>query len=357
MVVVFFLGLFSMFFAWIEYYGHFRNGLKISFSLIFIFLALRYNYGNDYNAYYAGFLEIGKSNRVEYINNSDHFEVGWIFLNWLFRHLGFFTMTALLALFNCFIYYCFIKKFVPKKYYWLSIFLYIFNPGFMLIHCTAMRQSVAISIFIFSIEYLYNKDAIRYFLCIGMASLFHNSALILLPAYFLGFINLKINKLTGVIFLATFISLFLFQKSLTPYLSMFINTYFRKYEVYQDAAIVGSGLGVLYLSALFILLLYYGGNQKNETALIVYLSIISFMFIPLSLFIEIIGRVGMYFQVATIIAYPIILVSIKNPVQKKIFLTILLFMTSYTFFQFFYSGVYKDAFGTYKTIFSSRRWY
>src|SRR5665213_2396527 len=174
-----------------------------------------------------------------------------------FKSLGFFAMIIFLALINSVAYYRFIKRYVPLQYYWLAVFIYVFYPGFMLVNASAMRQSLAIAIFITAIPYIYRKDAVRYFLFIGMAWLFHSSALILLPLYFLGYVNWKINKIAGVIIVTIFLSLFLVQNSLLPYLNQFINTYFERYETYQGGTVVGSGLGVLYFSGLFILVLYY----------------------------------------------------------------------------------------------------
>jgi hypothetical protein len=229
----------------------------------------------------------------------------------------------------------------------------------MLMHATAMRQSLAIMLFIFSLDYLYKKDAIRYFLCIGMASLFHSSALILLPVYLLGFLNWKINLATGVILVSISLSLFLFGKSIQPNLTQFISRYFERYEVYNEAGFVNTGLGVLYLFALFIITIYFGRFQKMQTALVFKIAIISFIFIPLSLIIQLSGRLGMYFTPATIIVYPIILMSHKKQIFKTIFFVLIIFMTTFQFYQFFYSSisVYKDFFGTYQTILSAPKPY
>jgi hypothetical protein len=357
MIATLLLGLFSGLFAYLAKYRNIQWGLKLSFTLIFLFLALRYNFGNDYKIYLNAFIENNQDNQFYIFAVAGQFEPGWKFLIWLFRPLGFFALTAVLALFNCAVYYRFIKKYVPVRYYWLAIFLYIFNPGFMLIHSSAMRQSIAIMLFVFSLDYLYKKDAIRYFFCVGLALLFHISAFILLPAYLLGLFNRKIDKLIGVICVPIFVSLFLFGKSLTPYLNQFISKYFGKYEVYQDAGVVNTGLSVLYLSILFIMTLYYERVQNKETALIFKITIVSFMFIPLGLLIQLVGRVGMYFAPATIIAYPIILKNLRKPVSKTIFLALLLIFTFYSFFQFFYSATYMDDFGIYQTILSSPQWY
>jgi len=280
-----------------------------------------------------------------------------MFINWLFRPLGFFAMTAVLALINCVIYYRFIIKYLPVRYYWLAIFFYIFNPYFMLVHSSAMRQSVAVMLFVFSLDYLYKKDAIRYFLCIGLASLFHFTALILLPVYLLTFINFNNHKVYSALVFSTFVSLFIFGKSLTPYMYQFVSFFSEKYEVYEDAGVVNSGFGLIFFSALLILILYFEKLQNREIALIFKMAVIGFLIMPLAMIIQMIARLGMYFAPATIIAYPIILMNLKRPVSKTIYLIILILFTSYQFFQFFYSDTYKDYFGTYQTVFSAPQWY
>lgn len=357
MITTIVLGLLAVHFAYIARHRNAMWGLKLSFVLIFFFLALRYNFGNDYKAYLNIFIEISQYNQVESFNNVTKLEPGWVYLNWLFRSVGFFAMIALLACFNCFVYYRFIKKYVPAGYYWLAVFIYIFYPGFMLIHSSAMRQSIAIMLFVFSLDYLYKKDAIRYFLCIGLASVFHLSALILLPVYLLGLFNWEISKSKGGILLAIFASLYLSVESLSPYLQQFISNYFQKYLIYQDPGEVNTGLGIIYLSLLMILALYFERSQNKETALVFKLAIISVMLMPLNLIVALIGRVGMYFAPATIVAYPIIYMNLKRPVSKIIYLTSLIFFITYQFFQFFYSDVWKDAFGTYQTILFAPQWY
>jgi hypothetical protein len=362
MIATIILGLLSVLFAYLAKYKNIQWGLKVSFTLIFLFLALRYDFGNDYNRYLDTFIQYKQYNQIEFFDKTHQFDPGWVFLIWLFRPLGFFAMTAVLALLNCIVYYHFIKKYVPVRYYWLAIFLYIYYPEFMLIHSSAMRQSVAILLFVFSLDYLYKKDAIRYFVCIGLASLVHLSALILLPVYLLSIFNLRIFNLRiftviGVIFGSIYGSLFLFAQSLSPYVNLFISNYFEIYKGFQDAGVVDTGLGILYFSVMSILTVYFVRLQNKETALVFLISMISSMLIPLSAIIGLISRVGMYFAPANIIAYSIILMNLKKPISKIIYLTILLTAATYRFFQFFYSDTYKDAFGIYQTIFSATKWY
>lgn len=356
MIVTIILGLFSVFFAYLSKFKNARWGLKVSFTLIFIFLALRYNFGNDYEWYLITFNSLGQFQISDFFGVLLPYEPGWIILNWLFKDLGFFTMNAVLAFFSCLIYYHFIKKYIPAKYQWLAVFLYVFYPSFMLLHASAMRQSVAIMIFVFSMDYLNSKQPIRYFLCIGFAVLFHFTAIILLPVYFLVFLNQKIRIISGVIFVSIYGMLFISGQALLPYFKEAISIFSTKYEFYQNAGVVNSGLGFLYYSLLFVLILYFEKLQNREIALIFKIAIISFLIIPLALIIDMTGRIGMYFSSATMIVYPNILISLKKPEYKFIFSTMLVLLTLFQFFQFFYSDTYHMYYMNYQTIFSAPKW-
>lgn len=351
------LGIFSVLFAYLARYKNTRWGLKVSFTLIFLFLALRYNFGNDYQTYLDAFIAIQQYNDINvFFLMLQQFEPGWIFLNWLFRPLGFFAMTAVIASLNCIVYYRFIKKHLPVQYYWLGVFIYIFSPVLMLVHASGMRQSIAIMLFIFSLDYLYKKDAIRYFLCIGLASLFHLSALVMLPVYLVGLFNWKINKATGIIIFSIFMILYFFGPLIAPHVEQ-ITDYFPKYAGRHETAEFGTGLGTVYLSGLLILILYFERLQNRQTSLVFKMAIISIMLLPLNLINELSHRLAMYFAIGTIIVYPTILRNLKNPPIKIIYLTTLIFFAIYKFFQLFYSETDKDYYAIYQTIFSAPQWY
>lgn len=355
MIAVTIVNLLAVLFAYLTRYRQFRYGLEVSFVIIFLFLALRYNFGNDYRGYFDSFLDINRYASIDLRYKSAGFEPGWKLLCRVFKPFGFFAMTAVLALINSFIYYRFIKKYVPLKYYWLAVFLYVFSPGLMLIHSSAMRQSLAIVLFIFSLDYLYKKDAIRYFLCIGLASLFHTSALILLPVYLLSFLNWKITKVTGVFILSIFVSIFLYAKFISFYLNQFINIYFEQYKGYGDLELIklGTGLGVAFNVFLFLLVLYYEKFQIKDNSLIFKISILYFMVIPFLFLIQMVGRIGMYFYPVTIAVYPLIFFKMKDIKFRAIILMTIILFTMFTFFQFFQSPIWHDYFMNYQTIFSA----
>lgn len=354
MFEVLLLAIICVFFAYLNSYKEFQYGLKISFLFIFLFLAFRYDFGNDYMGYYHDFLDVNQYSKIDYHDIAFHYEPGWLFLCRVFAPIGFFGLVIFLSLVNTIVYYRFISRYVPKKYYWLAVFIYICDPSFMLIQASAMRQSVAICLFIVAIPYIFKKDILRYSACILLAYLFHTSALVIWPLYFLGLVNWKIGKNGFVFFLLFFLSIFLFGKYLLPFLNQFIVNNFERYEGYHSSAVVGTGIGLIYSCILFIVVLYFSRFQVKETGLIFKIAILSFMFIPLSFLIQIVGRIGMYLEPATLIAYPLVIKYIKKEYLKVIFLASFLGVSGYIFFQFFHSELWKP-FETYHTIFTAPR--
>ena len=353
MFVALVVNVLMVFFAWLQDLRLFKNGLFIAFFILFLFLALRYDYGNDYKAYFNGFNEINSIKTVNYFGRDYQFEAGWVYLCRIFAPFGFFSMVAFLALFNCWVYYRFIRQYVPLGYYWLAVFIYVFSPGMMLTNSTAMRQSVAIGFFLLAIDFINQQKSFRYFLLIGLASLFHQSALVLLPFYFVGRLNLRLKWYWQGVLIVLFLSLFLYGKSISPFINSIVSSTFKQYEIYDEGSQFGSGLGVLLLSFFYCLVLYWDQYQDTKNAILFKFSFISYLFIPLGLILLMLVRIGMYFQVANIAVFPLIYLSIRQVVWKNLNILILVLFTLYTFYVFFHSATYGSSFRTYKTIFST----
>lgn len=355
MIIAIAVGAISVLFSWLARFKNTQFGLWVSFASIFLFLALRYNFGNDYQAYLDRFIEINSYSGFNILDKTINQELGWILLCRIFKPIGFFGMTAVIAAFNCFVYFQFIKRYVPIRYYWLAVFLYVFSPGFMLIHSSAMRQSLAINLFLLSLPYLIKKKALGYFLFIGLASLFHFSALILAPVYLIGLFNFRIKISAGIALLSIFIFLFIYGKIFLPYIERIVSEKIVSYEVYvhSGGAELTTGLGVLFLALLLLLTVYYDRFQQGDRALLFKLNILNLMFVPLGLIIMMLGRIGMYFAPASIAVLPIIVSTSRNRLTKIAVSTALICFTLYGFYQFFQSPIWRDAFMTYHTIFSA----
>ncbi len=357
MITVGIFNIFVVYFAYLARHKREEFWLTVSFSFIFLFLALRYNYGNDYTNYLNIFIEVSRSETIDYLHNQWKLEPAWVFLCRLFEPLGFFTMTAALALFHCFVYCSFLKKYVPSAYYWLAVFIYVFTPSFMLINISAMRQSVAITLFVFSLDYIHQKDAIRYFLCICLASLFHMSAIIFLPLYLLGFYEFKINKIFIIIIFTFFVCLLVFRNFFVTKFNMFIDigAYYKKYGEYQGISEneLNFGLGLVLYLFLFLIVLLYDRYQAGKISLMSKIVILSNFIMPIALLMVMISRIDMYLQTATLSVYPYILTNIKTSFVRILVLMTLVLLVLYSFYNFFHAETWKKSFATYQTIFSA----
>lgn len=324
------------------------------FTPIFIFLALRYNYGNDFPGYLATFKEIASLYEMDYDPDHWHDEVGWLFLNRLFSRIGFFPMIAVLAFFNCYIYARFISRYVPGHYYWLAVFFYLFNPENMLIQSSAMRQAVAISFFILATESVIKKNLIGYFVAVGLASLFHTSALLLIPVYFIGVANISIRKRSIPIFLTAYISLFFFSEEIVSImLSSLISEgggQFERYVIYDGKGTVGSGVGLLFHGLYLILLLYFYEKQSNAGKFFFKMSISSIYLVPFSVEVLMLARIGYYFSVFSIISIPLIAVQIEKQLLRICFVVLHILYALWAYFQFFQNPIWKHAFSEYQTV-------
>lgn len=325
--------------------------LKLSVGLLFLALAMRYNYGNDYQRYLERFQD------VNFYNFEWNVEPGWIFLCILFKRLGFFAMIAFLAAFNCLVYYRFIKNNVPPRVYALSMFIYVFSPGFLLLHASAMRQSVAIALFILSLDYLFKKDALRYFALVGLAALFHTSALILLPVYLLGVYPIKITRLVATVVMLLYIIIIGMADTFLPLLNQFIGQYAEKYAVYEGAVQLGSGIGLLVAS---IMLLVYTLLQKKQTGMIALLFtilIVGALIQPFQFAIQLVGRMAMYFEPVIMVVMPITYLTIRETTCRQLFLVVNILFILYVFLGFFQSDIFGPHYRDYKTILSAPELY
>ena len=352
MITVIIVGILAVLFEYLAQFKKTKNGLKVSFFLIFLFLAFRYDLGNDYKAYLEKFQFLDSFGLENYLN-WEKTEKGWTYLSYIFLPFGFFAMVATLALFNCLIYYNFIRRYVPTNFYWLAVFIYIFNPYLMLIHASAMRQSLAISLVVLSFNYLYKKDFLRFILIILISSYFHTSALITLIFIPLTIYPWKINLKVGIIFCSIFIILFGAGSLVMASTNDFFQLFLIRYEHHLENDIElnqGIGLGVAFQFIILMVTLYYARFQNKEGDTLFKIYIISFLFIPLSLYIWLIARIGLYFTIFSIAVIPIIVAGIKNKLLRKIVPIVFIAFTLFNFFIFFQSEVWIEDFGVYKSI-------
>ncbi len=347
----------AVFFAWLESAKIYKHGLKAALFTVFLFLALRYNFGNDYMGYFDGFYSLNSDVDSFYYKG---IEVGWLYLSILFLPFGFFTLQFFLAAFTTIVIYKFVRKYVPNKYYWFAVFVYVFSPYQMLVLSSAIRQSIAGIFFLFAIDFIVNKKFIWYLFFIFLATLFHSSAGFLYPLVILPYINWKISFPYLVMISLIFFSAILYAKELFETIQYLILLYFDIYQTYASDGdfIMDVGIGFVLIILMNLLIFFYMQNDSSATNNLLYkIVIISFLMIPLEFSAQILSRLNFYLNPVIMAVYPIVFMRIKNSFIRVGFISIFLLFTLYTFWGFFQSPVWESSFRTYKTIFSAPIFY
>ena len=147
---------------------------------VFSFVSgVRWNVGVDYMAYLNNYISVQRTG-----DSLFNKEMGFEFITNIFAnsniHFSFyFGFIAFLQMF--FIYNAF--KDQRYLYPFLSIVI-IFGPEY-LNWMNGMRQMLAATMFVFSIQFIVKRQFIKYFITIFLASLIHTSALMLIVFYFI----------------------------------------------------------------------------------------------------------------------------------------------------------------------------
>lgn len=345
----------------IAYFARYRKTrflFEISFFIIFLFTALRFNFGTDYEGYLESFNYIIKSHSIRSINfNSFLFEPAWAVLNYIFKPIGFFGFIIVLSAFICYTYYFIIKKYVDPKYYWFAIFIYVFSFDIMWIQFSALRQALAIAIFIHSVKYLNEKrNPVIYILLNLLGASFHTSAYFMLPLVIFSFKKIRNSKLLGIIILAIFWGILLEGHKLIPKLmelTAYISkdSYISKFEREISTSI--TLIGSLIWGTLLMIIIYYSKYQKDEAKNLFYLSALYtlvYVFTPL---VWLADRMGYYFAPFNIVVYPLIIYYEKRKFIKIGLIIFFIIFTLNRFIAFSKLDWVIDGYSQYKTILST----
>ena len=202
----------------------------IGFAIPILFAALRYPVGTDFWTYlhiWNG--DINKS----YTDIFEHFysEPGFHLISKLTGDYGdercYFGAWASLTLIPAIISF---KKQFNGQYLGLFSFLFLlttFTSSFNII-----RQGIAVTFTFVASDYVFRRDLRKFILCIIIAMMFHFSAIIFAPAYYLYSKGKLITPTRGLFLLIVFIGV-LFATSLVESLSGISG--FEKYSVYAEA--------------------------------------------------------------------------------------------------------------------------
>lgn len=281
------------------------------FLILFLFSAFRVNVGTDYKNYeYLFYTYLSLGDRA-----IERLELGFRFI---FKVVSFFSDDSRLffILTSFFILFFNFKGFLKySRSVFLSIFLFValyyyFNS------LNGIRQFLAMSLILcFSTKFIADRNIFKYMVSVIFASLFHMSALIMIPAYFIG----KKFSFRMVLFVLLSIPLVFLSYD---FFAAVIFGYLPFYDIYADYQ-SGSASALLIVQFIFFILIFmsYKRNQRwtKEEVVSFNFSIFSILLLVLSYKNSMFVRLAMYFGMYFIILIPAVLSSIDSSKNKFVF--------------------------------------
>jgi len=310
---------------------------KIGILFIIIMTSLRYGFGADYFTYFEAF------NRIKSGVFTDAFEPGYFLLNKIIAYFGlpFNFLLFVVAVFNYVLLYLSIEDNL-SKYKWLAIFLYLAYFDLFFYSLSAIIQSIVLSIFMYSVKYIKTKQFKKYFLWIIFGQLFHKTAFLLIPIYFIyhRYSKKNIKQISLFMFLIIAGYSFFFKivvNLLRPFMSRRI-----EYYLFLDNSlkIANNNLAALVILVVIVIWIYFSmkissenkidSNNKFEFSLF---AIIIFFGLKVMQYIDyyaFIPRLQMYFYAFYIFALPKML-NLLEPRSRHIIIFLLIVFMSIAF--------------------------
>lgn len=153
-----------------------------------------------------------------------------------------------------------------RKYsidYILSVYIYI-TFGFYTFLFNTVRQAIALAILFYGIKFFLEKKLIKYLVVVLIASLFHISAWIMIPFYFIVHFKFKVEIKAILIFISSAI--------LSSMVIQYMSASNQRYEQYTQESEHAGGYLLLFFYSFIAVFLYIFGkrlrvNNKNYSLL------------------------------------------------------------------------------------------
>ncbi|UVI31525.1 EpsG family protein [Paenibacillus spongiae] len=214
----------------------------------------------------------------------------------------------------------------------VSLYVYIAS-GMFTISMNGIRQCLAASIVFLATKYILNGDWKKYFLIVLIASTFHNTALILIPIYFI----VRREAWTKMTFLMLGMAVIL-----TFGFQQFSDVIFRAiddthYSGYKDFAEGGASFIRVIVNGAPVVIAYLGRHRLRElwpnSDYIVNLSLLSCVFIIIATQNWIFARFNIYFGLYNLILISWLVHLFVKKDRKLIYLGLLLCYLAYFYYE------------------------
>ena len=280
----------------------------IIFVLLFAVSSLRLNVGNDY-LNYVELMHLAYSRA--YVPT----EVGFNVLARVIYFLcGFENYVLIFAIFAFATIYFFMKAmYEQSKWFTMSIVMFMLL-GYYFQSLSTVRYYLALSIALYSVKYVINRDWPRFVLVTLLGSLFHKSLLLILLLYIVAQLNWKRWMYVGLGILGVS--------------CLFLKDYYLKivimlYPSYKDTEYLEGGTSIVNIVRCVVILalslwLYKDAIRDSRRNRFYFIcNIMALVLYVFGSFIPVISRVGYYMTVTHLLFVPSLIMEIKDDTRKK----------------------------------------
>lgn len=214
----------------------------------------------------------------------------------------------------------------------ISIYIYI-TSGLYIVSMNGVRQFLASAIVFAATKYLFEGKWLKYFLVVAFASTFHQSALILIPIYFI--VRRKAWTSSTFVLLSMAVMLILGYSVLSDALFAAISD--TKYSEYKEFQEGGANIIRVAIGAVPLVFAYLGRNKLREIFpygdYVVNMSILNFIVMAVATQNWIFARFTIYFGLYNVILMSWVISLFVKRQQKFIYYAILGFYLIYFYYE------------------------
>lgn len=321
----------------------YRNKVCIMgiFAVLFLMLALRFDIGNDYRQY-------TQTAHEAYVGGYVVTEAGF---NWLVKLLylaaGGEYYELVFAVFAFVTLVFFLKAFVRQSVDFYQTFFLFMTLGLYFQTFNTVRYYLALSIALFSMKYVLEKDFLKFIFWIAIAALFHKSVLLVLPVYWAAAFPWKRwHVVTGVLVSAAcYIGKGAVMKLALALYPSYKNTVYLETEFNLTSV-----LRVLAVLALYVWFAAYTGSGIREKCwyrefrFYGQLNLLALAAGTFFSFLPVVTRIAYYFGISQLFLIPLVLNNIgEERMRKRV--TGIVFAACIGYFLLFLLQAHQDGVG------------
>ena len=313
----------------------------ISFIPLFLFMALRKDYGVDDDAYHEYYNLIQRTDNIFSVN--EHMGVGYAIFNKIMPSYQ--LLIAVISALVVWSYVYVIYKYVPKNFSWLAVLLILGAPSLTVFFAiSGLRNAIAAAMAILSTP-LIVKRKWWWVIAIGaLAMTFHQSAFVIFSACYLVGNNKPLNKKMmvawGIVLVVFGLgSLSTMAQDALPIVDFFMSNYVHQVEglaeVADERGITGTLAGLTFGGGILAYLLLMGNDKRLTKSMSEELGSEKYKFALLFAASFTLGMLGgrmvQYWIYFFAVAVTCMVAYWKNPAYKVVYLLLVLFYYRVTY--------------------------